>query len=1224
MRSPSPVRHLDGGNNATGRRGSDDGARNLNPAPKHGSRGGTDGQSGNNLASKYSRDELESNHSHTNRLQAKNEDEESNAPSSAAHSFFNNRNIRSMSPARLKMSLKQRIMDKVPSSPRRSSGNTEEDSAVDGPLPTFAAASMSFDLDDCGVSRIAQHSNPIPEGSPVTPDSDDFVIDTASYNIFENAQFLRSMGGSNDASLATNYIRTGDALCASEDGRRDRALPLYYAGLGAILSRIRKCSMTRGEVKDRAADDGAYNLVYQDFYALAQSEEMNVLLLAMSSILLRAGNTNFLLGRFETACRDYSSANSYRSMRQQALGISEDIYAPTLVDKSPEERKLLLEDAKLNGRISNNFACSLTKRKLHEEARAEYTKALQIKQKTLEKLHELSSELENEPSNSVGEMEDDDLVSDIASTFHNIGLLRVQCDEPKKAEKAFKQSLSLRVKKFGLDDLGVSSTLCALGDVYFCQKQYDDAFRSYKESLRIWKFHRGNDIRTAELYYNIGLVFYSKGPYAKAKMSTIECLRIRREICGNDSLMVASSLQLLGLLLIAIGDYDEAFTHLQEALDIRQRILGSISPNHLLILSVHLAIGRVHGLMGEFDKAMKSFSTALMGRTIRLGKHHPLVAEALQIIGDVYIAVNEYSKAAETLEEALRLRKSLSGPVEVAETLNSLSMVYFCCDDTAHAVELSKQSLQTLKTAVGFDPFLVAKVTKNSGDYKQSTGVLDGAIEDYTESLRVMTLWKGRDHISLSEVLNEIGVTYFKMGEFVLAKESFTEVCCLSVYSFYFCYRQLLTFSHSFLLQSLRIMQLSASDKSIIFPTLSHLGHALYKNKELSNAADTYLESFKIQVSIITGEKCEGLVEFSQGFNSFKNEIKSMTKAGGDIAELSVALGGIASILRYIGLVYHAQGDPEFALNVNKLSLSVRLCQPFREDSAIAVMAETIAMFEFKRNNFNSALGYFNQALEAKKSVQGESTIDVARTVNNLANIHFSLGNLDDAMRLYSEAVEIKKQCLGEDSDDVANTLNNIAHVMVTAGKDQDALQAYHNVLKIRQDKYGKNHLTVADTLSSMGDVYIKLGKLEIAMTYLEQVTRIRNLQSECRDARVMENLASIYGKLGEWQKAEAAFKEILQLKRAAHGNNSIDVAKTLDLLAVSYIEQDQCEKSIEHLQEALRIRKVCLGADDDEVLASLNKLAFVYKSCNFIDKMLEVKSEFETIQASRKHRVQE
>ncbi|KAL7521701.1 hypothetical protein ACHAWX_006376 [Stephanocyclus meneghinianus] len=1163
-----------------------------------------------------SKDDSEFSHSRNRlHLHAKNDDEQSNAPSSAAPSFFHNRNIRTMSPARLKMNLKKKILQRIPSSPRRNSDSetgleeyVEDDEGMDAVAEKFAAASMSFELeDDYELNHSDGNADSISERNSPTPDTGDFIINTASFNIFENSQFLHAMGGTNDASLATNYIRTGDALCSTEEGQYDRALPLYYAGLGAILSRIRQWSLDRRHSKDRNwnadhAGDEHQNLVYQDFSTVARSPEMNVLLLAMASILLRAGNAHYSLGRFETSCRDYVSAQSYRSLRQRAVhGEKEDFILPSLVDTDPEEQNLLLEDAKLNGRISNNMACAQTKRRMYEEARVGYTKALQIKQKTLEGVHDMLSALGNGSSKATAtphpkEVKDDDLVSDIATTFHNIGLLRVSCDEPKKAEKAFKQSLSLRVKKFGLDDLGVSSTLCALGDVYFHQKRHDDAFRSYKESLRIWKFHRGTDERTAELYMNIGLVFYSKGPYSKAKMSVTECLRIRREQCGVDSLPVASALYLLGLISTAIGDHHDALCQLEEALAIRQRLLGNKSPNHLLIFNVHLAIGKVHSLMGDFDKSLKSFSTVLLGRTMRLGKHHESVAEVLHAIGVAYIAANEYSKAVETLEEALRLRRSLLGPsMEVAETLDSLSTVCFCCEDTEHAIELSEESLKILKGAVGFDHFLVAQALKNSGDYKQNFGALDDSIEDYTESLRVMTAWQGRDHISLSELLNEIGVTYFKKEEYVLAKESFAE--------------------------ALRIMRLSAdrADKSVIFPTLSHLGHALYKNKELDVAAATYLESFKIQVSIVTGDECKGLEDFGKNFSAFKDEIISIGKEEEDVASISEALGGIASILRYLGLVNHAQGDFESALTANKLSLSVRLCQPFREHSAIALMAETIAMFEFKRNNLKSALEYFSQALESKKTFQGESTIDVARTVNNLANIHFSLGNLEDAMKLYHEALEIKRHCLGEDSDEVANTLNNIAHVMVTAGKEHDALKAYHNVLRIRQEKYGKNHISVAATLASMGDVYIKLGKLEIAMTYLEQCLRIRKLQNESCDERLMENLASIYGQLGEWKKAEAAFTEILCFKRASYGSDCLDVAKTLDLLAVSYIEQDRHNESIEHLKEALRIRKVCLGGDDDEILASLNKLAFVYKCCNMTEKMLDVKAEFDDIQARRK-----
>ena len=405
-------------------------------------------------------------------------------------------------------------------------------------------------------------------------------------------------------------------------------------------------------------------------------------------------------------------------------------------------------------------------------------------------------------------------------------------------------------------------------------------------------------------------------------------------------------------------------------------------------------------------------------------------------------------------------------------------------------------------------------------------------------------------------------------------------------------------------------------NQSAIFPTLNHLGHALYKNEEFQLAAATYTESFNIQAGIVTGSANSSLKEFSTKLNAIKDRIAMMKHNEECVRNFSESLGGIASILRYLGLVIQEQGDFDAALSANKLSFSVRLCQPFREHAAIALVAETIAMSEFKRSNLQSAMDYFEQALKAKKMYQGESTIDVARTVNNLANIHFSLGNYEDAMELYQQALGIKRHCLGDKSMEVANTLNNVAHVMVKLGKEQKALSAYHNVVKIRQNRHGKSHISVAATLASIGDVYIKLGKLEIAMTYFEQCIRIQQIRQDRCDERILENLGSIYGKLGEWNKAMLTFKSIIDLKKEAHGDQCLDVAKTLDLLAVSFIEQDRYVESIEHLQEALRIRKVCLGDEDGEILASLNKLAFVYKSLDMTEQMVEMKKEFDTRQA--------
>jgi tetratricopeptide (TPR) repeat protein len=612
--------------------------------------------------------------------------------------------------------------------------------------------------------------SPIKESYLEDNDEEGYFINTTCFNIFESHEFLTAMGGSvSDASLATNYIRTGDSLCAVEKADKfDQAVQVYYAGLGAILARIREWTVecSKGELVPPSSSSssieqtGASHVTYQDLLQVAHSSEMNLLLLAMSSILLRAGNAHFRLRQYEFACRDYVSAQCYRLVRHEAKGI--------ISDERTRHSESHIEDAKLNGRISNNMASAQSKRGMYDEARSEYTKALQIKQGTLETLH-----------NAGGGKNDMDknLISDIASTFHNIGLLRMKCGESKKAEKAYKQSLSLRVKKFGVNDIGISSTLNALGGLYYHQNQHDDAFRSYKESLRIWKSHCGkSDLKTAEYYYNIGLVFYSKGPFIKAMSAVAECLRIRREqLAGNECLPVASALYLLGLIATSLGNYDEALALLQESLAIRQELLGQ--RDHLLLLNVQVALGIVHQKRNDFDNAMDCLSVALEGRSHRLGRDHESVAEVLQAIGVAYTDASEYQKASTTFEEALRIRKSsMSSGVDVAETLNALGLVHFKTGDADKSIEMCEEALGELKEAVEFDHIMVAKVLKNAGDYYQYVEAYDDALEAYSESYRIMTEFYGKEHVFMSEILNELGVTRFKKGDYMTSKQLFTEV----------------------------------------------------------------------------------------------------------------------------------------------------------------------------------------------------------------------------------------------------------------------------------------------------------------------------------------------------------------------------------------------------------------------------------------------------------------
>ena len=111
----------------------------------------------------------------------------------------------------------------------------------------------------------------------------------------------------------------------------------------------------------------------------------------------------------------------------------------------------------------------------------------------------------------------------------------------------------------------------------------------------------------------------------------------------------------------------------------------------------------------------------------------------------------------------------------------------------------------------------------------------------------------------------------------------------------------------------MRLSENEAANRSAIFPTLNHLGHALYKNNELKLAADTYIESFNIQVSIVTGVSNNGLQDFGLKLNSIKDQVATMEQKDEDVTDISESLGGIANILRYLGLVIQEQGEFEAA-----------------------------------------------------------------------------------------------------------------------------------------------------------------------------------------------------------------------------------------------------------------------------------------------------------------------
>lgn len=92
------------------------------------------------------------------------------------------------------------------------------------------------------------------------------------------------------------------------------------------------------------------------------------------------------------------------------------------------------------------------------------------------------------------------------------------------------------------------------------------------------------------------------------------------------------------------------------------------------------------------------------------------------------------------------------------------------------------------------------------------------------------------------------------------------------------------------------------------------------------------------------------------------------------------------------------------------------------------------------------------------------------------------LGAWGDALASWDNALEIRTQVLGESHLDVANTCNNIGIALGKLNRFEEAISSLHRALDIRIKHFGLKHVEVAATLHNVGNVYQQTGDLEAAI----------------------------------------------------------------------------------------------------------------------------------------------
>jgi tetratricopeptide (TPR) repeat protein len=201
--------------------------------------------------------------------------------------------------------------------------------------------------------------------------------------------------------------------------------------------------------------------------------------------------------------------------------------------------------------------------------------------------------------------------------------------------------------------------------------------------------------------------------------------------------------------------------------------------------------------------------------------------------------------------------------------------------------------------------------------------------------------------------------------------------------------------------------------------------------------------------------------------------------------------------------------------------------------NARSILLNQMASYHYGRAVYEEAVLLLRRALKIKEMLLGPEHLDVAQSLNNLAELLREQGNYREAESLHRHALEIRENQLGIDHSDVAQSLNNQAVLQLNQGKYTEAEQLLCRALEILEKQLGLDHLSVAISLNNLAASLRAQGKYGEADPLYRRSLKIREDQlgpDHPEVAQSLNNLGLLLQDQGKYSEAGTQFRRSLAI----------------------------------------------------------------------------------------------
>ncbi len=264
--------------------------------------------------------------------------------------------------------------------------------------------------------------------------------------------------------------------------------------------------------------------------------------------------------------------------------------------------------------------------------------------------------------------------------------------------------------------------------------------------------------------------------------------------------------------------------------------------------------------------------------------------------------------------------------------------------------------------------------------------------------------------------------------------------------------------------------------------------------------------------------------------------------------------------------------------------------------SAIAVTHQAKELAEAYR--FADARKLLQNVLEIRERLLGVDHPDTAETCRDIASVCQEQGDYDSALEWYDRALETVKNTLGEENPRTAALYNNIAAVLQSQGHIGSAMTMFQKAQAVYESRLGTEHTETAGVYGNIGMLYYDLGDYGQAHRWCARALEVYEKIPEPDEldiASIDNNIALLYHAQGKFLQALQWYHKSLEIEEKVLGRLHPGIASTYNNIAGVYECQGDYAEALSWYGKALIIREEKLGKEHPDTATVYNNIAGAY-----------------------------